>query len=184
MKNILILFSSTDGHTLKISNYIKDILLGYGFKISIFSLDHYSKIDIKYDFILIGASIRYGNYNQSLYKFIENNLQELELINNGFFSVSATARKKGRDIPELDNYFKKFKEKTKWKPSIVGVFPGAINYPKYNIIDRYMIKFIMYLTNGPTNLSKTFEFTDWNKVSLFAIKIVDILKYQNNFDIQ
>ncbi|MCA4305310.1 menaquinone-dependent protoporphyrinogen IX dehydrogenase, partial [Acinetobacter baumannii] len=59
-----------------------------------------------------------------------------------------------------------------------------INYPKYNIIDRYMIKFIMYLTNGPTNLSKTFEFTDWNKVSLFAIKIVDILKYQNNFDIQ
>ncbi|MFV5622711.1 flavodoxin domain-containing protein [Acinetobacter baumannii] len=85
MKNILILFSTTDGHTLKISNYIKDILLGYGFKISIFSLDHYSKIDIKYDFILIGASIRYGNYNQSLYKFIENNLQELELINNGFF---------------------------------------------------------------------------------------------------
>lgn len=184
MKNILILFSTTDGQTFKICNYIKDLLINEGFNISIYAIDDYPKINIKYDFILIGASIRYGNYRQSLYKFIENNLQELETVNNGFFSVSATARKKGRDIPELDNYFQKFKEKSNLKPNIVGIFSGAINYPKYNIIDRYMIKFIMYLTNGPTDLSNTFEFTDWNKVSLFAIKIADILKYQSNFNSQ
>lgn len=147
-----------------------------GLNIHIASIDDYHKINTKYDFILIGASIRYGGYRRSLYKFIENNLYELEAAKTGFFSVSAIARKIGRDIPETDHYFQKFKRKSNWTPCIAGIFSGAITYPKYNIFDRYMIQVIMYLTNGPTDSSNFFEFTDWNKVRLFATQISYILK--------
>ena len=30
------------------------------------------------------------------------------------------------------------------------------------------IKFIMFLTNGPTDTSQSYEFTDWSKVDEFA----------------
>ena len=30
----------------------------------------------------------------------------------------------------------------------------------------------MWLTNGPTNLSGVYEFTDWKKVEIFANQIV------------
>ena len=31
-----------------------------------------------------------------------------------------------------------------------------------------MIRFIMWITNGPTDINKSFEFTDWSKVDDFA----------------
>ncbi|RKG38549.1 menaquinone-dependent protoporphyrinogen IX dehydrogenase [Acinetobacter rongchengensis] len=176
MKNILVLFSSVDGQTLKICNYIKDLLADEGFNIQVASIDSHHKINTNYDFILIGASIRYGGYRHSLYKFIQNNLYELEMVKTGFFSVSAIARKIGRDIPETDHYFEKFKRKSDWTPCIAGIFAGSISYPKYNFFDRFMIQAIMYLTNGPTDSSKVFEFTDWSKVRLFATQISYILK--------
>ena len=50
----------------------------------------------------------------------------------------------------------------------MGVFAGKIDYPKYKFFDKYMIRFIMWMTNGPTNISESFEFTDWSKVDDFA----------------
>ena len=59
-------------------------------------------------------------------------------------------------------------EKTKWKPKKLAVFAGKIEYPKYNFIDKYAIKFIMLVTKGPTDTSQTYEFTNWKEVENFA----------------
>ena len=37
-----------------------------------------------------------------------------------------------------------------------------------NHFDKYVIKLIMLLTNGPTDTSQSYEFTDWSKVDKFA----------------
>jgi menaquinone-dependent protoporphyrinogen oxidase len=34
----------------------------------------------------------------------------------------------------------------------------------------------MYITKGPTDLKKTYEFTDWKRVEKFALKIVNLIK--------
>ena len=57
------------------------------------------------------------------------------------------------------------------KPNNLGVFAGKIEYPKYKFIDKYAIKFIMWITKGPTDTSKKYEFTDWDKVKNFAKNI-------------
>lgn len=176
MKKILIVFSSVDGHTFKISNKIKDIFIREGHGVDIISIDKYSKISTEYDFILIGASIRYGNYRKSFYEFIKKNFEVLSNVKTGFFSVSATARKIGKDKPEKDKYFQKMKIKSGFQPDFIAIFAGSIKYPEYNFFDRYMIQFIMSITAGPTDLSNTFEFTDWNKVNLFGLQISNELK--------
>ena len=56
-------------------------------------------------------------------------------------------------------------------PNEIGVFAGKIDYPKYNFLDKHMIRLIMWITKGPTDLEKTYEFTNWNDVVEFTRKI-------------
>ena len=61
-----------------------------------------------------------------------------------------------------------------WTPKHLCVFAGKIDYPKYSIIDKHIIRVIMWLTNGPTNLSNTYDFTNWPYVDEFANQIIKI----------
>ena len=53
----------------------------------------------------------------------------------------------------------------------MSVFAGVVDYPNYKFFDKYIIRLIMYITNGPTDISKTYEFTDWEKVDEFSSSI-------------
>ncbi|MFL2690203.1 MAG: flavodoxin domain-containing protein, partial [Gammaproteobacteria bacterium] len=73
-----------------------------------------------------------------------------------------------KNEPNTNPYMIKFLKKTDWKPKILKVFAGKIDYPKYRFFDKYAIRLIMWITNGPTDLSKSFEFTNWSKVESFS----------------
>ena len=85
-----------------------------------------------------------------------------------FFGVNLTARKEGKDTPEGNVYVRKFLQRIRWTPEKVGVFAGALLYPRYKWIDRVMIQLIMKITNGETDTTKEIEYTDWEKVKTFA----------------
>ena len=172
MKSTLIIFSSTDGHTLKICERIM------GFEKNkddsqIASISEAEHINIsEFKRIIIGASIRYGKHKPDLYEFIESNLDEISSKENAFFSVNVVARKPEKNTPETNPYEKKFLLKTSWKPRSLEVFAGKIDYPKYNFVDKHMIRFIMWMTKGPTNTNNTYEFTDWDMIDSFAKKVI------------
>lgn len=168
MKKKLILYSTTDGQTLKICERIKTIVSS---EIDIVSLDNIKSIKLDlYDLVILGASIRYGKHKLEVSNFVLNNKEVLESKKTAFFSVNAVARKNNKNTPESNPYILKFLKQTNWKPDYVEVFAGKINYPKYNLIDKYIIRFIMWITKGPTNIKNVYEFTDWAKVDHFASK--------------
>ena len=168
MSGLLIIYSSTDGHTAKICKRITNYLDREN-TTKIVSIEEAIKFNLsEFDKIIIGASIRYGRHAKKLYKFIELNKTILEQKESVFFSVSVVARKPEKNTPETNPYIKKFLKISKWKPTKIGVFAGRVDYPNYSFFDRYVIKFIMFLTNGPTDTSQSFEFTDWSKVDDFA----------------
>jgi len=168
MKKKLILYSTTDGQTLKICERIKTIVSS---EIDIVSLDNIKSIKLDlYDLVILGASIRYGKHKLEVSNFVLNNKEVLESKKTAFFSVNAVARKDNKNTPESNPYILKFLKQTNWKPDYVEVFAGKINYPKYNLIDKYIIRFIMWITKGPTNIKNVYEFTDWAKVDHFASK--------------
>ena len=92
----------------------------------------------------------------------------MESKQNAFFSVNVVARKPEKNSPDTNPYVIKFLAKINWKPKNIEVFAGRIDYPKYKFIDKYAIKFIMWITKGPTDTSQSYEFTDWNRVEAFA----------------
>ena len=166
MKSILI-YSTTDGHTKKICDFIKSNSIKNNF--DVFPIDKINELNLNnYDLIVLGASIRYGKHNSIIYKFISSNKEILNSKKNAFFSVNVVARKPEKNTPETNPYIKKFLKISNWKPKKIGVFAGRVNYPNYGFFDKYVIKLIMFLTNGPTDTSQSYEFTDWSKVDEFA----------------
>ena len=87
MKSTLIIFSSTDGHTLKICERIM------GFEKNkddsqIASISEAEHINIsEFKRIIIGASIRYGKHKPDLYEFIESILMQYLVKKMRFFQL-------------------------------------------------------------------------------------------------
>ena len=177
MKKTAVIYSSTDGHTVKICEKIIEIIKHESI-ISLCSIEEADSLDLEsFDFILVGASIRYGNHKANLFSFIKNNLESLSKKDTAFFNVNAVARKEDKNTPATNPYLIKFLKKVAWKPSLLEVFAGKISYPKYHFFDKHMIRFIMWMSKGPTDSSKVFEFTDWKKVESFGKKVLnDFLK--------
>ncbi len=168
MHDTLIIYSSTDGHTKTICKRISSFLNNRN-EIKIMSLDEATNCDLSvFNRIIIGASIRYGKHSKNLYRFIRLNKNLLDQKQSIFFSVNVVARKLEKNTPETNPYIKKFLKISNWRPKKIGVFAGRVDYPNYSFFDKYIIKFIMFLTNGPTDTSQSYEFTDWSKVEEFT----------------
>jgi menaquinone-dependent protoporphyrinogen oxidase len=169
MSDILILYHTTDGHTLDICECLSQEIAGHGHLVTLLPIKSSNHLDIStFDKIVIGASIRYGKHHQTVYEFIRRNQSRLEQKPNAFFSVNVVARKPNKNQPETNPYLKKFLRQISWKPRNLAVFAGMIDYQKYSFWDRNIIRLIMWMTRGPTDPTARIDFTDWKQVRGFA----------------
>lgn len=169
MARIAFIFSTIDGHTQEICKRLKEVVELEGHEAELTELTSNSDIDIgSFDRIVIGASIRYGKHRPDVARFIETNKDVLTTKPSAFFSVNAVARKPEKQTPETNPYVRKFLKSITWTPPVIGIFAGKIDYPRYGFVDKTMIRFIMWMTKGPTNPNGTFEFTNWDDVEAFG----------------
>jgi menaquinone-dependent protoporphyrinogen oxidase len=140
-----------------------------GFETSVVKLTADSNIDLgEFDRIVIGASIRYGKHRPEVTHLINDNLDILCSKQAAFFSVNAVARKPEKREPHTNPYVRKFFKSVAWEPALIGIFGGKIDYSMYRFWDRTMIRFIMWVTKGPTALDSKVDFTDWSEVEAFG----------------
>ncbi|MFU8895786.1 MAG: menaquinone-dependent protoporphyrinogen IX dehydrogenase [Gammaproteobacteria bacterium] len=168
MANILLLYSGVYGHTRRICERIQSTLTELGQQVELVQLPALAIDPAGYDAVLIGASIRNGKHNPAVMEFINRHQAVLEEKPNGFFSVNLVARKAHKNTPETNPYTKAFVAKSPWQPKLLGVFGGDLDYQRYTAFDRNVIRFIMWLTKGPTDPQTKDEYTDWDEVERFA----------------
>ena len=170
MNKILFLYSTVDGHTLTICRRLQQPLEQAGHHVTLSDLRPDIDLD-PYDTIVVGASIRYGKHRPEVARFMREKRAILERKPSAFFSVNIVARKPNKRTPETNPYVSKFLRQIGWRPRLVGVFAGMLDYPRYGFWDRQIIRFIMLLTRGPTDPVSVVEFTDWNEVEDFGRRI-------------
>ncbi|MDO8788568.1 MAG: menaquinone-dependent protoporphyrinogen IX dehydrogenase [Sulfuritalea sp.] len=169
MARILIIFSTTDGHTVKICDRLRQVIEKNAHQVSVVSVKEVAQTDLRaFDKIVVGASIRYGKHSKLVFDFIRSNLQLLDSKSNAFFSVNIVARKPEKNRPDTNPYMRKFLKRIAWRPKQLAVFAGKLDYPRYSSFDRFMIRFIMLMTKGPTDPTTVVEFTDWQQVEAFG----------------
>ncbi|MCG6938069.1 MAG: menaquinone-dependent protoporphyrinogen IX dehydrogenase [Gammaproteobacteria bacterium] len=175
MSSILIIYSTTDGQTLKICQRLQSVMHSCGDTVTLVDINDAPGADLSaYDKIVIGASIRYGKHRPAVYSLIKNNQLLLASRPSAFFSVNVVARKPDKRQPDTNPYVRKFLRQISWKPKNVAVFAGRIDYQRYGFWDRNIIRLIMWITKGPTDPMANIEFTDWNQVEAFGRLISEL----------
>jgi len=172
MSRILFLYSTVDGHSLKICGRLQQIVEGAGHQAVLEDLEDHRDIELApFDKVVVGASVRYGKHRPQVAEFMRAQRRILEAKPSAFFSVNIVARKSGKNTPETNPYVRKFLRQIAWRPRLVAVFAGMLDYPRYGFWDRQIIRFIMFLTRGPTDPAAVVEFTDWKQVEDFGHRV-------------
>lgn len=172
MATILIIFSSTDGHTETICHRLKQVIEQESHQVTVVAVEKVRQLDWRpFDKIVIGASIRYGKHSRPVLEFINTNAKLLGAKPSALFSVNIVARKPQKNRPETNPYLRKLLTQIAWRPKELAVFAGKLDYPKYSFLDRQMIRLIMLITKGPTDPTTVVEFTDWQQVDAFGRRV-------------
>jgi menaquinone-dependent protoporphyrinogen oxidase len=170
MKRVLFAYTSKRGQVLKILKFLESKLENTTVDYCKLTQCHPASLD-EYDYILVASSISYGAFDNAMYHFVNKNRAVLDKKPNAFLSVNLTARKPEKAIPENSVYIQKFLKRSFWQPKHIEMAAGLLDYPSYNMLDRFAIKLIMTITDGETDTTKSIEYTDWHKLERFAKKI-------------
>jgi menaquinone-dependent protoporphyrinogen oxidase len=187
MSSICIVYGTVDGQTRRICEHLRDLIEPRGHRVELVALeqamgpatkqtqDQAPAPDLaRFDKLLIGSSIRYGRHHPLLAAYVDAHLDLLHSRPSAFFSVNIVARKPTRDRADTNPYVRRFLAQTRWRPGLVDVFAGRLDYPRYGRLDRLMIRLIMRLTHGPTDPTAVTEFTDWARVAAFAEHVAQL----------
>jgi len=153
--HLLLIYSTIDGHTLEICERIAAVVRAAGHEAELAEVESVSGDRVQAcDRIVIGASIRYGRHRPAVKAFIDRHQAAIEARPNAFFSVNAVGRKPHKRQADTNPYVRKFLGQIRWQPQQLEIFGGKIEYPRYGVFDRNMIRLIMWITGGPTDPSR------------------------------
>lgn len=175
MTSTLIICSTTDGQTRRICDRVQQLLEAAGQQVRLAMIEDASEVKpLDFDQIVVGARIRYGKHDPLVLDFVNRHAQALNAMRSAFFSVNIVARKPEKNQPETNPYVRKFLTQVAWRPTLLDVFAGKLDYPRYKFFDRQMIRFIMLVTKGPTQPDAVVEFTDWQRVEAFSKSLCNL----------
>jgi menaquinone-dependent protoporphyrinogen oxidase len=169
MKTVLLLCSSTDGQTRKICDRLRRIMQDAGDAVTLAMIEDASQLSpADFQMAVIGARIRYGKTDARVIAYANRHAALLNAMPSAYFSVNVVARKPEKNRPDTNPYVQAFLRRVAWRPRLLDVFAGKLDYPRYGALDRMVIRFIMWLTGGPTERNAVVEFTDWQRVDAFG----------------
>jgi menaquinone-dependent protoporphyrinogen oxidase len=169
MKRVLLLCSSTDGQTRKICDRLRRIMQDAGDTVVLTMIEDAREVSPDgFEMAVVGARVRYGRTDSRVIEYANRHAETLNAMPSAYFSVNIVARKPGKNHPEGNPYVQAFLRRVAWRPQRLEVFAGKLDYPRYGVLDRMVIRFIMWLTDGPTAPDTVVEFTDWQRVEAFG----------------
>lgn len=160
---VLLIYSSTEGHTANIANYIEAELIALHFKITLAKASSQVPSPTCFDAVIVAAPVHAGQYDGELVDCVSKCSPELNHIPSIFYSVGLTITSKDPKVLEsLEKTTTDFLKDTKWNPDIVEQVAGALLYTRYGFFKRMLMKSVMKKAGGDTDTSRDFIYTDWD----------------------
>ena len=124
--------------------------------------------------VLISA-IRYGGHLAEARRLARQLAPLTPLKPVVLLSVSLSARKPDKTTPSGNLYLRKWIARSGMRPRLAAAIAGKLEYPRYNVFDRTMIRLIMTITGGPTDGTSVIDYTDWTRIAELAAQIVEAI---------
>ena len=126
--------------------------------------------------VVLVAAVRYGRHLPEADRFLAVYRSLPSPPPLALASVNLTARKPGKTSVAGNTYLRKVIARHRLAPAVAVAFAGRLDYQHYGWRDRWIIRFIMLLTGGPTDPTTCIEYTFWPAVDDFAARIVELLR--------
>ena len=174
MAHLLLYYGSTEGQTRKIARYMADVMRQRGHIVTLADGEAASARPEEMDAIVVGGSLHAGRHQRSVRDFVRRHREALSDRPSAFFSVSLTAALGDeRHQAEIDAVVQAFLDEVDWHPDEVATIGGALRYTQYGFLKRFLMKQISRRNGGPTDTSRDYEFTDWDRVRAFVKRLLD-----------
>lgn len=169
MARILILYGTTDGHTARIAESIRDTLLARGDQVDVVEAGRTGPNPSDYAGIVVAASVHGGRYQRRVRSWVGANAFVLGGKPTAFVSVSLGVLQQDDAVQrEVHAIVNRFLLSTGWRPAMTKNVAGALMYRKYGWLKRWVMKRITAKAGGDTDTSRNWEYTDWDDVRVFA----------------
>lgn len=169
---LLIVYGTTEGHTRKICEFLRDKAQELGHKVSIVDSTDAELHPKGFEAAIIGASVHTNKYQSSIKHYVQKHAEHLNTLPSIFMSVSLTA---AHDEPEsweeLNRITQEFLNETGWNPTFIEQVAGALRYTKYNFFKKFIMRMIAQKTGDSTDTSKDHEYTDWDQVERMITRL-------------
>lgn len=174
--NVLVVFSSTHGHTTRIAQRIARVLRREGHHVSVRRIEDAPHDLGRWDAVIAGGSLHMGTHQDELVAWAHAHHRALAERPNAFFSVSLSA---SEDTPEAREATRecidRFVEDTEWDPDHSEALAGCLQYTRYDAPTRILMATKMHRGGHPADTSRDHELTDWDAVESFALGVSERL---------
>ncbi len=172
-----VFYATRDGQSRRIATRIVDRLGEHGISATAHDLAAASPAPADLacaSLVVLVASVRYGRHLPEANRFLALYRGLSRPPPLALASVNLTARKPDKSTAESNPYLRKLVARTRIQPAVAAAIAGRLDYRRYRWLDRQIIRFIMWLTGGPTDPSTCIEYTSWNAVDDFAARIAEL----------
>jgi menaquinone-dependent protoporphyrinogen oxidase len=169
MTQILILFGTTEGHTAKVARFLGGELGALGADVDVIDAATADPDPEGYEGVLVAGSLHARGYQPSIVRWARAHADALDRMPSAFVSVClGVLQQDVRVIRALDAIVERFGAATGWSPERVKLVAGALPYTRYGWFKRHMMRRIVRQAGGDTDMSRDYEYTDWNDLRVFA----------------
>ena len=173
----LIVYATREGQTARVAGRIANHLRQAGIEVQLADAGDAAatgQIDLDgFDQLVFGASMHAGGLEKELVEFIGRHKGEIESRQRWFFLVllSAAARDPELKAQWLADARKKTDGQLPVRFADVEMIAGALRYSKYPLPLKWVMQRIASKAGEGTDLSRDYEYTDWQQVQRYAQRL-------------
>jgi menaquinone-dependent protoporphyrinogen oxidase len=170
----LILFSTTEGHTRKLAQFVAAQLTRRGQEARVHDAAQPNLPDLAgFDVALLIASVHVGHYQHSFIEAVRKNHDALNAMPSAFISVSLSAAGDSpSDLAGLRDCVKGLERDTLSHPGAVHHAAGAMLFSAYSLFMKLAIKFIARRRGTIVKTSEDYDLTDYAALEIFIDRFV------------
>jgi menaquinone-dependent protoporphyrinogen oxidase len=166
--NILIVFHTSEGQTAKISERAAAVLRERGNSVDVRSVENAPAPD-GYDGVIVGDSIHAVHHSRQMTHYLQAHVVALNSMPSALFQVClASANPDLEHTATAHALLQKLLDRTGFDPDAVGLFAGALVYTQYGWLTRRVMHAIVKHEGGDLDMSRDYDYTDWDAVTRFA----------------
>ncbi len=178
--DVPVFYATTEGQTRRIAERLAAVLAAHGWNSRAISLDTPDAAGVDWSVVrgaIVAASIHVQRHQAAASAFAAGHAAALNPIPSMFVSVSLSAASaNAEERAAAQRLAGKLPAAAGWTPAAVLSVGGRLAYTQYGFFTRRLMKRIARKEGAPTDTSRDYEFTNWERVEECARQLDALIR--------